>query len=260
MSVPHQHTSPLSSARKTQLLDEEQARIEMAALFRLAAREGLHEGISNHFSYALSEDGQRFLMNPYGIHFSQIKASDLLVFDAGDEVDTSDPRIDITAWSIHGAMHRNNPAARCLVHLHPHYATALLSLESPDLPAIDQTSARFYNRLAWDSGFDGMGIGEEGERLSRLLGNHNVLMMGQHGILTAASSPALAWDITYHLERACKNYITALSANRPLAHLNDDIAEKTARQWQDYDEQVGYQQHLDAMMAVLDSEDASYRL
>ena len=62
-------------------LDEAEARVQMAALFRLAAREGLHEGISNHFSYAVSEDGQQFLMNPYGIHFSQIKASDLMLFD-----------------------------------------------------------------------------------------------------------------------------------------------------------------------------------
>ncbi len=240
-------------------IDENIARVELAALFRLAAREGMHEGISNHFSYALSADGKRFLMNPYGVHFSLIRASDLLVFDADIPADTDDPRIDITAWSIHGAIHRNNPASKCLMHLHSHYATALLSLENPELPAIDQTSARFYNRLAWDTGFDGMGIGEEGERLSRMLGNHKVLMMGQHGILTAASSPAFAWDITYHLERACKNYITALSTGKKLAVMNKDVAEKTAQQWQYYDEEVGYQIHLEAMMAVLDREDPSYR-
>ena len=84
----------------------------MAALFRLAAREGLHEGISNHFSYAVSEDGQQFLMNPFGIHFSQIKASDLLLFDTASPPDVTDSRVDITAWSIHGAMHQANPAAR----------------------------------------------------------------------------------------------------------------------------------------------------
>lgn len=240
-------------------IDENRARIELAALFRLAAKEGLHEGISNHFSYALDADGKRFLMNPYGIHFSQIKASDLLIFDADAQIDTHDPAIDITAWSIHGAMHRTHPAARCLVHLHPHYATALLSLEKPDLPAIDQTSARFHNRLSWDTGFDGMGIGEEGERLAQVLGNHKVLMMGQHGIMVAAQTPALAWDITYHLERACKNYMTALSSGRKLAIMDEAIAEKTAQQWHYYDEEVGYQAHLNAMMAVLDREDSSYR-
>lgn len=239
---------------------ERTARTELAALFRLAAREDLHEGISNHFSYAIDETGQRFLMNPYGIHFSQIKASDLILFDAAAPPELDDPRIDITAWSIHSAMHSNNPSARCIIHLHPHYATALLSLKDPELPAIDQTSARFFKRLAWDVGFDGMGIGEEGERLSHLLGNHSCLMMGQHGILTAAVSPALAWDLAYHLERACKNYMTALATGRPLAVMSDEVAEKTAQQWQDYDQFTQHQQqHLDAMMAVLDSEDRSYR-
>jgi len=241
-------------------LDEARARVQMAALFRLAAREGLHEGISNHFSYALSEDGQRFLMNPYGIHFSQIKASDLLLFDTNTPPDLSDPRVDITAWSIHGAMHKTNPSARCLVHLHPHYATALVSLEDADLPPIDQTTARFFNRLAWDDGFDGMGIGDEGVRLAGRLGNHNCMMMGNHGILVAAKAPSLAWDLAYHLERAAKTYITALSSGRPLKVLDDATAEKTARQWEEYDQTTSHQHiHLDAMMAVLDAEDDSYR-
>ena len=242
-------------------LPETQARIEMAALFRLTSREGLHEGISNHFSYALSGDGQRFLMNPYGVHFSQMRASDLMVMDTRTPPDLTDPKMDITAWSIHGAMHSAHPSARCLVHLHSHYATALVCLKNPELPPIDQTSARFFNRLSWDSGFDGMGIGDEGKRLAHCLGNHSVLMMGAHGFLVAAKTPALAWDIAYHLERAAKNYITALSTGRSLQILPDDIAEKTALQWEAYEaETQGFQMHLDAMMAVLDKEDKSHRL
>lgn len=240
--------------------DEATARVEMAALFRLTALEGLHEGISNHFSYALSDDGHRFLINPYGVHFSMMKASDLLVLDVDNPPDLHDPKIDITAWSIHAAMHKANPSARCLIHLHPHYATALVSLRDPELPPIDQTSARFFNRLAWDIGFDGMGIGEEGDRLAGLLGNHNCLMMGNHGVLIAADSPALAWDIAYHLERAAKTYITALSTGRPLSILPDHIAEKTAQQWEEYDQKTGSQQHhLDALLAVLDAQDDSYK-
>ena len=245
---------------KDYIVDEKIARIELAALFRGAALEGLHEGISNHFSYALSADGQRFLMNPYGIHFSQIKASDLLVLDTANPPDTDDSKIDITAWSIHGAMHKACPSARCLVHLHSHYATALVSLKDPTLPPIDQTTARFFNRVAWDTGFEGMGIGEEGERLATCLGNHKCLMMGNHGILVAAQTPALAWDLAYHLERACKNYITALSTGQPLSIMSDDIAEKTAQQWEDYDKFTNSQQiHLDALCAVLDAQDSGYR-
>ena len=153
------------------------------------------------------------------------KGKDLLVFDAGDEVDTSDPRIDITAWSIHGAMHRNNPAARCWcisTLIMQQHCSALRTLIYLRLIRPLRVFITGWRGIAGLTGW----VLVKRERLSRLLGNHNVLMMGQHGILTAASSPALAWDITYHLERACKNYITALSANRPLAHLSDDIAEK----------------------------------
>ena len=117
------------------------ARRDLAAIFRWTARENMHEGISNHFSFAVSDDGQMFLMNPYGIHFSKLKASDMLLVDARELDDSVRPHIDATAWAIHGAMHRNNPQARCIVHLHSHYATALSAVRSPILPAVDKTTA-----------------------------------------------------------------------------------------------------------------------
>ena len=110
--------------------DLDEARRDLAAIFRWTAREGMHEGIANHFSYAVSDDGQMFLMNPFGIHFSKLKASDMLLVDARHLDDEIRPRIDATAWAIHGAMHRNNPQARCIVHLHSHYATALSAVLS----------------------------------------------------------------------------------------------------------------------------------
>ena len=85
-------------------------------------------------------------------------------------------KVDPTAWWIHGAMHRNNPQARCIVHLHSHYATALSTLRDPSLPPVDQTSCRYFNRVAVDVGFD-----DEAERLSKLLGNKRIVMMGNHG-------------------------------------------------------------------------------
>jgi ribulose-5-phosphate 4-epimerase/fuculose-1-phosphate aldolase len=86
-------------------------------------------------------------------------------------------------------------------------------------------------------------------------------MMGNHGILIAAETPVLAWNLASHLERACKNYITALSTGRPLSILTDEVAEKTAQQREDYDRTTDYQQqHLDAMMAVLDVKNPGYAL
>jgi len=236
--------------------DIDAARRDLAAIFRWTARESMHEGIANHFSCAVSEDGQQFLMNPYGVHFSKMKASDLLLLDAGKTPDDYGDKVDPTAWWIHGAMHRNNPQARCIVHLHSHYATALSALKDPTLPPIDQTTCRFFNRIALDTGFDGMGLDNEAERLSTLLGNKRMVMMGNHGFMTVAETPALAFDLAYFFERGCRTYITALSTGSPLAILSDDVAEKTARQWEDYDKYVG--KHLAAIHEILTEEEPEY--
>ena len=244
-------------------VDINEARRDMAALFRWTARERLHEGIANHYSMAVTADGQQFLMNPYGIHFSKVKAGDLLLLNAQEEPNTTDVAqnsiggmVDITAWGIHGAMHRNNPGARVILHLHSPYATAFSCLKDPVLPPIDQTSARFFNRLAFDNGFDGMGIGDEGERLSHLLGNQRVMVMGNHGIMSVASSPAIGWDLMYHIEVGCRNYMLASASGLALSVMADDVAEKTAQQWEDYESQAVY--HLAAIRRILDEEEPDY--
>ena len=240
-------------------VDITEARRDMAALFRWTARENLHEGIANHFSMAVSADGQRFLMNPYGIHFSKIRAGDLLELDAREEPNTTDVAtgmVDITAWGIHGAMHRNNPGARVILHLHSPYATAFSCLQDLTLPPIDQTSARYFNRLAIDKGFDGMGIGAEGERLSTLLGNRRTLVMGNHGIMTVAQTPAIGWDLMYHMEVGCRNYLLAAASGLPLSVMDDEVAEKTAQQWEDYEVQAVH--HLAAIRKILDEEEPDY--
>ena len=105
-------------------------RANLAAVFRMTARLNMHEGVANHFSYAVSEDGSRFLINPFGRHFSTLRASDLLLLDANDNATMEQPnRPDPTAWSIHGAMHRNAPQARCVLHVHSKYATVLASIQ-----------------------------------------------------------------------------------------------------------------------------------
>ena len=238
-------------------VDIDEARRDLAAIFRWTVRQDMHEGISNHFSYAVSDDGQLFLMNPFGIHFSKLKASDMLLVDARSLDESVKPHIDATAWAIHGAMHRNNPQARCIVHLHSHYATALSALKSPELPAVDQTTARFHNRVAIDNGFDGMGLGDEAERLSTILGNKPMMMMGNHGFMTVGETPALAFDLAYHYEIGCRTYITAKSTGMELSVLDSDVAEKTAQQWENYGDAP--KRHLAAIRTILDEEEPDYR-
>ncbi len=235
-----------------------ESRRDLAAAFRWSARLNMHEGIANHYSLAVCDDGARFLMNPYGVHWSKIKASDLLELDANAEhVDELGDTVDPTAWAIHGAMHRKVAHARCIMHVHPKYATALSCLKDPTLPPIDQNTMRFYNRVAVDDGYDGMGLGDEAERLAGMLGNKSVLMMGQHGVLTVGPTVADAFDAIYYFEKSAETYITALSSGRALNVASHTVAEKTAQQWSDYPDMAT--KHLAAIRTVLDEEEPDYR-
>lgn len=233
-------------------------RLNLAAAFRMTARLNMDEAVGNHFSYAVEDDGSRFLVNPFGRHFSNMRASDLLLLDANsDNAEKADP----TAWAIHGAMHRNAPQARCVMHLHSKYATVLASLADSALPPIDQNTMRYFNRVGIDAGFDGMGLGDEAERLTTTLGNKRILIMGNHGVMAVGNSIARAFDELFYFERACQTYITALMTQKPLRISSDEVAEKTARQWEAYMDQVGFcDAHLREVREILDREEPDYKL
>jgi ribulose-5-phosphate 4-epimerase/fuculose-1-phosphate aldolase len=238
--------------------DEHQLRIDLAAAFRIIARLGMHEAVANHFSAAVSADGRKFLMNPKWKHFSRVKASDLVLFDL-DEVETVKhrPDVDPTAWAIHGQMHRQLPQARVVMHLHPPFATTIAALADPQIKPIDQNTARYFNRLAVDDSYSGMADSEqEGARLARLLGNKSRLMMGNHGVLVIAGSVGEAFDDIYTMERACQILVQAYGTGQPLKVLPDDVAERTAQDWEQItDFSIA---HFEEMKRILDAEDPSY--
>lgn len=238
-------------------------RVNLAACFRMSARLGLNEGVGNHFSYAISEDGQQFLMNPFGRHFSNIRASDLMLLDANDERTMERAhKPDPTAWAIHGAMHRNVSQARCVMHLHSKYATVLATLADSRLPPVDQNAMRFFNRVTIDDGFDGMGLDQEGERLSTMLGENRVMVMGSHGVMVVGETIARTFDELFYFERACENYIIALTTGKALRVASDVVAEKTAQQWDEIcSGSVGFADaHLAQMREILDREEPDYKL
>ena len=146
-------------------------RKDLAASFRWAERINLHEGVANHFSLAVNEDGTEFLMNPNMWHFSRIKASDLLLLNANDKsVLQKENPPDATAWGLHGAIHKNCKHARCVMHVHSIYATVLASLEEDIIiPPINQISCLFFGKQIIDTQYGGLAFEEEGQRCSNLL-------------------------------------------------------------------------------------------
>lgn len=234
-------------------------RCDMAAAFRWAVRLDLHEAVANHFSLAVNPGGTRFLINPRGRHFARITASSLVEIDAEDPETMRRPDApDPTAWGLHGAIHRALPHARCVMHVHSTHATVLACLADSRLPPIDQNAAMFFRRHVVDDRYGGMAFEDEGTRCAALLADpaQTALVMGNHGLLVLGPSVAEAFNRLTYFERAAETYIRALQTGRPLRILPDDIAEKTAREWETY---PGYADaHLAEIKALLDAEAPDY--
>lgn len=249
--------APLRTSDQAEDL-EWQLRVDLAAAFRLAAQMNWHEAVANHFSLAVSADGRKFLINPRWRHFARIKASELLLLNSADAETLKRPDApDPSAWCIHGNLHAELPQARCVLHVHPPYATAISALRDPDIKPVDQNTARFFNRLAIDLSYGGIADDqEEGARIVRALGNKRRMMMGNHGVLVVADSVAEAFDDLYYLERACQTLVLAYSTGQPLNVMADALAEKTARDWEEYGSSAAV--HFEEMKLLLDREDPSY--
>ncbi len=240
-------------------MDHWDERCDLAAAFRWAARLGMHEAVANHFSLSVNADGTRFLMNPNQVHFSLVRASDLLVIDANDAATLDQPDApDPTAWGLHGAVHRFCPHARCVMHTHSIFSTVLASLADSRLPPIDQNTATFFNRYVIDDQFGGLAFEEEGIRCAALLSDpaKKVMIMGNHGVLVIGSNVADTFNRLYYFERAAETYIRALQTGQPLRLLSDEIAEKTARELDDYPGQA--EAHLTQIRRILDRDDPDY--
>ncbi len=234
-------------------------RVDLAAAFRWTARLNLHEAVANHFSLAINDDGTRFLMNPNQMHFSRIRASDLIVVDANDPKTLAGPNApDPTAWGLHGGIHRHVPHARCAMHVHSIFATVLASLKDSRLPPIDQNCATFFDRYVIDDGYGGLAFEEEGARCAALFDDpkKKVMIMGNHGVLVIGQTVAETFNRMYFFERAAETYIRALQTGMPLRVLPDDIAEKTAQELEAYPDQDI--RHLAELRALLDSEGSDY--
>jgi ribulose-5-phosphate 4-epimerase/fuculose-1-phosphate aldolase len=240
-------------------IDHWPERVDMAAAFRWAARLNMHEAVANHFSLAVNDEGTQFLINPNQAHFSRIRASDLLLLDANDphtmaQADAPDP----TAWGLHGAIHRRCPHARCVLHAHPIFSTVLASLADSRLLPIDQNTATFFNRYVIDEGFGGLAFKEEGERCAAALADPKMktMIMGNHGILILGDSVADAFNRLFYFERAAETYVRALQTGASLRILSDEVAERTARELDDYPGQS--ERHLSELRGILDDEGSNY--
>jgi ribulose-5-phosphate 4-epimerase/fuculose-1-phosphate aldolase len=218
-----------SETRGVAAAAERQARIDLAAAFRLAVRMDLHEGVCNHFTLMLP-DHRRFLLNAYGLHWSEVTASNLLVLDPNGTVLAGEGEAEKTAFYIHSRIHLANPRAACVLHTHMPYATALTLTVPGRLEMVEQNALRFAGDIAYDDEYNGLVVDDaEGDRLARVLGDKRVLFLANHGVLVVGETVAEAFDALYYLERACRLQVLARATGLPLRPVRPEVVRDTYR-------------------------------
>jgi ribulose-5-phosphate 4-epimerase/fuculose-1-phosphate aldolase len=209
-------------------------RRDLAGALRLAAKAEMNEGICNHFSVVVPGTVERYLINPYGIHWAEITPSDLLMIDGDGTILEGVGEVEASARNIHIAGHRANHRHQALFHVHMPFATALTMVEGGQLAMAHQTAARFHGRIAYQA-FGGVALtAAEGERLAQAQKDNrhaDVIFLDHHGVTVGAPSCAVAFDELYYLERACRQQVLALSTGLPLKLIPNVLVEQTAAEW-----------------------------
>jgi ribulose-5-phosphate 4-epimerase/fuculose-1-phosphate aldolase len=239
---------------------QRRARIDLAACHRLAARFGFNEGIDNHLTLLVPGHADRFYLAPFGLLWSEVKASELLELDFSGRVVAGRGLVEDTALYIHLSVHRlaNVP---CVLHTHMPYATALSMLEDPRLEMAGQNAAGFYDDIAYVD-YNGLALDySEGERLARALEGKSVLVLRNHGVLVIGQSAAQAFEKLYFFERACQTQLLALGSGRRLQLLPQAVVEATAAQFRACGTVGGQERtvlHFEALKRLLDRSEPDY--
>lgn len=236
-----------------------QARLDLAAALRAAARHGLNEGVCNHFSMTVPGRDELFLVNPQGLHWSEITPSDLAMVDGAGNIIEGNYPVEASAFFIHGRIHAGNPRAKVVLHTHMPYATALTSIQGGRLEMCTQNAFRYFKRIAYDDTYAGVALSaHEGDRMCRAMGDKDILFLRNHGIIVAGPTVAQAYDDLYYLERAAMVQVLAMQTGRPLDNIDEALAEHTANQIADGEAQQAIL-HFESLKRMLDRDEPGWR-
>jgi len=206
-----------------------QARIDLAALHRIAAGLGWSESVVNHMTFMPPGHDDRFLVLKYGTHWAEAQASSFLTVDLEGQILEGEGEAEMSAIAIHGPIHRLAPHARCILHTHQPNVTALTALKGMRLEMVHQDSALFHGITNYDEAYGDVPTdGTVGEALAKELGSAQVLMMASHGPLIASETIPRAFQLLYYLDRVSGVQLRALQTGLPLQTLTPAQAAKMA--------------------------------
>jgi ribulose-5-phosphate 4-epimerase/fuculose-1-phosphate aldolase len=248
----------LTTVRERVSAEEWQARVDLAAAYRLVAHYGWDDLIFTHISARVPGPEHHFLINPYGLLFTEITASNLLKVDLdGNLVEPTPYFFNPAGFTIHSAVHAAREDAKCVLHLHT-VAGVAVSCQQQGLLPINQTAMLLNDQVAYHE-YEGVALLlDERPRLVADLGAKNAMILRNHGTLTVGESVGEAFLSMYFLERACATQIALLTAGADLHWPAPDVQEVVKRQ-----AGVGIAQVAklawDAQRRMLDAKDPSYK-
>jgi len=244
-------------ALKPDQFTEREARVQLAACYRLIAHFGMDDLIYTHISARVPESPEHFLINPYGMMFHEITASSLVKIDyEGRTVEPTQNPVNYAGFVIHSAIHAARPDVNCVLHTHTRAGVAVSCLKE-GLMSLNQFSAPYYNRVGYHD-YEGVATNlDERQRLVRDLGDKRVLVLRNHGLLTAGRSVPEAFQLMYYLEQACRVQMDLMASRGSINALSHEVSEYTAQQCE------GFRNHGErewpALLRLLDAKDPSYR-
>jgi ribulose-5-phosphate 4-epimerase/fuculose-1-phosphate aldolase len=237
-----------------------QAKVHLAAAHRLAVLHELEEGIDNHFTVTVPGREGQYLILPFGLHWSEARASGMIVFDESGKTLEGEGVVELSAQCIHAPIHRIG-GARVVLHTHQTWAVALNMLQDNRVVPASQTAAFFHGHIAYDDTYAGTADTlEEGARLARVLDGKHTVFMKNHGVLVTGETVAQAYRRLYTLERVCRAQVLAMSTGKPLQVLSEAIVAQVQAPPVDDRHSRAERERLffEAMMRVLDRELPGY--
>ena len=234
-----------------------QARIDLTAALRSAARMGLNEGVCNHFSLEMPGDRGKFLINPQGLHWSEITPADLMIVDDKGVAVEGKHTVEPTAFFIHGRIHLGK-RKKCVLHSHMPFATALTLLDGGELDVFaNQNAMRYFGRIGYDREYGGVALDNaEGDRICNALGDNEVVFMQHHGVIVCGDNVAYAFDDLYYLERSCMVQVLAQSTGATLKRAPEKMVAEAARQIGGERQQSVL--HFEALKRLLDRDELGW--
>lgn len=236
------------------------ARTQLAAAHRVATIHELEEGIDNHFTVTLPGYEDRYLVLPFGIHWSEARARDLFVFDEKGQTLQGEGHVELSARCIHAPIHRIS-GKRVVMHTHQTWAVALNMLKDNRVVPATQTAAFYCRDIAYDDTYTGTADTlEEGERLARLMDGKNIVMMKNHGILCAGDTVAETYRRLYKMERICRTQVLAMATGKELNVLGDEVvnAVLAPAEQESHPREERDRLFFEAMMRIVDRELPGY--